>query len=101
MENEPRINFTMEDGTTVEGTRYNSSLWTFMGKAALYNHVYVAANDILAPKGETLSEGVDRMLEHDKCKYVAIGGVALTAAHLINLIPPKYDPFHKVLIWRG
>lgn len=62
---------------------------------------YVAAYDILAPKGETLSEGVDRMLEHDKCKYVAIGGVALTAAHLINLLPPKYDPFHKVLIWRG
>lgn len=38
----------MEDGTTVEGTRYNSSLWTFIGKAALYNHVYVAASDEFA-----------------------------------------------------
>lgn len=48
MENEPKMNFTMEDGSNVEGTRYNTSLWSFLGKAALYNHVYVAASDEFA-----------------------------------------------------
>jgi hypothetical protein len=42
---EPKMNFTMEDGTNVEATRYNTSLWSFLGRAALYDHVYVAAND--------------------------------------------------------
>jgi hypothetical protein len=61
---------------------------------------YVAAYDILAPKGETLSEGVDRALEHDTCRYVTLGGIALTALHLSNLLPQKIDPFHKSLLWR-
>lgn len=59
-----------------------------------------AAYEILCPEGETLSEGVDRALEHDSLKYAAIAGIGITAAHLLNLIPEKYDPFHYALLWK-
>jgi hypothetical protein len=60
----------------------------------------VAAYDVLCPKGETLSEGMDRFLEHDRYRYVALGGVAVTAAHLLNLLPERYDPFARALSWK-
>lgn len=61
----------------------------------------VAAYDILSPKGETLSEGVDRALERGKfSRYATLGAIAITAAHLANVLPEKYDPFHQVLKWR-
>lgn len=55
----------------------------------------VAAYDILCSPGETLSEGMDRMLE-SKGKYIALGSVAITAAHLINILPPALDPLHQL-----
>ncbi len=61
---------------------------------------YVAAWDILAPRGETLSEGVDRALEHPTLRYVALAGIGITAAHLCNVLPERYDPFHRALLWR-
>ena len=60
----------------------------------------VAAYDVLCPQGETLSEGVDRALETRSGRVLAIGAVALTAAHLINLLPERVDPFHQALKWR-
>ncbi|UOF77999.1 hypothetical protein [Caudoviricetes sp.] len=51
----------------------------------------VAAFDYFAP--ETLSHAVDRALERPMGRYAAIGAVAITAAHLLNLIPKEYDPF--------
>lgn len=51
----------------------------------------VAAFDYLSP--ETLSSAVDRALESPRGRYAAIGAVALTAAHLLNIIPEQYDPF--------
>lgn len=55
----------------------------------------VAAYDILCPPGETLSEGVDRALEMQRGKVFALGAIAITAAHLANVLPEKVDPFHK------
>jgi DNA polymerase III psi subunit len=59
----------------------------------------VIAWDLLAP--ETLSGAVDRALEHNRMKYVAIGAVAITAAHLLNgferLGIEALDPFHHLL----
>lgn len=69
-------------------------------KAWLGLGAYVALYDIFAPQGETLSEGMDRALEHNKCRYIALGGIAVTAAHLANVIPQKYDPLHHALLWR-
>jgi len=52
---------------------------------------FVVAWDVYAP--ETLSGAVDRALEHPVGKYAAIGGVAVTGAHLLNLLPEQVDPF--------
>lgn len=60
----------------------------------------VAAYDVFAPKGETLSEGVDRALEHERYRYLALGGVAITALHLLNVLPEQYDPFALALSWK-
>jgi len=51
----------------------------------------VVAFDVLAP--ETLSHAVDRALERPYGRYAAIGAIAVTAAHLLNVIPKGYDPF--------
>jgi hypothetical protein len=54
----------------------------------------VLAYEVLCPKGETLSEGVDRALEtHPFITTLAIG---YTALHLMNLLPPEIDLFHRL-----
>lgn len=53
----------------------------------------VLAYDVLSPKGETLSEGMDGMInKHPKLTYLAVGAVAL---HLLNIIPNQIDPLHQ------
>lgn len=59
----------------------------------------VATYDVLCPQGETLSEGVDRAMTHPFGKAVVLGGIALTGAHLANLLPEGADPFHHALKW--
>lgn len=51
----------------------------------------VVAWDALAP--ETLSEAVDRALD-SRGRFIAIGSIAITAAHLLNVLPPQVDPIH-------
>ena len=46
----------------------------------------------LAPKDEKMSHAVDRGLE-TKYRPLILGGIIMTALHLGNLIPSKYDPF--------
>jgi hypothetical protein len=55
----------------------------------------VAAYDILAPSGETLSERVDTTLE-GQWRYLALGSIAITAAHLANVLPERIDPLHQL-----
>jgi hypothetical protein len=73
--------------------RPSTVAWGVLGASVL-------AYDVLCPQGETLSEGVDRALEHNKFKYVAMGAVAVTAAHLLNYIPESIDPFTRALRWK-
>ena len=56
----------------------------------------VALYDLYAPEGETMSEAVDRALERPYLRYMAIGTVAVTAAHLLNVLPPQIDPIHQL-----
>lgn len=56
--------------------------------------VGVAAYDFLCPKGETISEGVDRLMENHKAATLTVIGV--TALHLANILPERYDPFHRL-----
>lgn len=51
----------------------------------------VLAYEAACPKGELLSEGMDRAIEkYPKAVPLAIGAVAL---HLMNKFPDKIDPF--------
>lgn len=49
---------------------------------------------------ETLSNAVDRYLEHPVKRVVAIGAVAITGAHLLNLYEhfgmESIDPYERV-----
>jgi len=67
--------------------RPSEKAWIGLGAA-------VAAYDIFSPKGETLSEGMDGMIERrPKLTYLAVGAVAL---HLLNILPNQIDPLHQV-----
>jgi hypothetical protein len=58
----------------------------------------VVTYDLFAPSGQTLSEGVDRFLDHSPvAKAITLGAIAVTAGHLSNLIPEKYDPIHRLV----
>lgn len=58
----------------------------------------VAAWDMFAP--ETLSHGVDRALERPYARYAAIGAIAVTSAHLLNVFDqlgiPNADPIAAI-----
>lgn len=61
----------------------------------------VAAYDVLSPKGETLSEGIDAALESSPFKRsITLAAIGVTALHLSNVLPERYDPFHHALKWK-
>lgn len=54
--------------------------------------VGVLSYDLLAPAGETMSEGADRyMLRHP---WLVRGVAFALAGHCCNLLPDRYDPLH-------
>lgn len=53
--------------------------------------VGVAVYEMLAQDGELLSHQVDRWLERHP--VITTTAVVVTSLHLLNLIPPKLDPF--------
>lgn len=57
----------------------------------------VVTYDVMCPPGETLSEGLDRLMEHPIYKFMCIGMVGTTALHLCNVLPPSLDPFTQSL----
>jgi hypothetical protein len=57
--------------------------------------VEAVAYDLLCPRGETLSEGVDGWLEHKP--LLTVGAIGITALHLLNALPKGIDPFHQTL----
>lgn len=58
--------------------------------------------DLLAPEGQTLSEGADKYMVHHKWITRAVG-VALVG-HVCNMIRPRYDIVHWLFVlsrkWR-
>lgn len=52
----------------------------------------VGLYEVLAPPGELLSEGVDVALESGWSPLV-VGGVVVTALHLLNVLPAWMDPY--------
>lgn len=54
----------------------------------------IVGYEAACPKGELLSEGVDRALEcHPWVVRAAVGAVAL---HLLNVLPDQIDPIHQI-----
>jgi hypothetical protein len=52
----------------------------------------VVAYDVLAPPGQTLSEGADHyMLRHP---WVTRAVAAAVAGHICNLLPDRFDAIH-------
>lgn len=67
-------------------------------RAGTYGWIALAAGVAAFDRfsNETLSHAMDRALERPYGRYAAIGAVAVTAAHLLNVIPEQYDPFNYV-----
>ncbi len=63
------------------------TMWSFLGGAVL-------AYELLCPAGDTLSEVVDRGIV--KHPVLTIGAIGVTAAHLANILPGRFDPYHKL-----
>lgn len=61
--------------------------WALLGAGVL-------AWDVFAP--QTLSSAYDRYLEHPVKRVLAVGAVAVTASHLLNLLPEQYDPIQII-----
>ena len=45
---------------------------------------------------ETLTHAFQRGLDSDVGKYVCLGGLALTGAHLLNVLPREIDPYYYI-----
>ncbi|TDP29777.1 DUF7427 family protein [Nocardia ignorata] len=59
----------------------------------------VTALEVVAPEGELLSEGVDRGLEQHP--LLVRTAIIITAAHLLNLLPEKIDPYARLpRVWK-
>ncbi|ASR87205.1 hypothetical protein SEA_LASTHOPE_37 [Mycobacterium phage LastHope] len=56
----------------------------------------VVAYEAGAPRGELLSEGVDRYL--DRRPWVTRVVVVGLAAHLLNVIPQRFDPLARLAV---
>lgn len=52
--------------------------------------------DSTCPKGETLSEQMDRWLAHRSGRFIAwaVGGIVFS--HVFNILPPDLDPIHRL-----
>ncbi|MBF6085166.1 hypothetical protein IU485_27720 [Nocardia cyriacigeorgica] len=56
--------------------------------------VLTAAYEYAAPENQLISHAVDRYLETHR--WATVFAIAYTAAHLLNLIPPRLDLYHLV-----
>lgn len=56
----------------------------------------VVAWDALCPEGETLSERLDPILDHEKKRFAAYAIVGAVGLHLCNSVPERYDGIHHL-----
>lgn len=57
--------------------------------------VLVGAYDLNAPEHETMSDRFWDSLEHPVEKYLSVAALAITAGHLLNVLPEQIDPFKQ------
>jgi hypothetical protein len=68
---------------------YATKGWCLVG-------LVVLAVDFLAPENDTLSEGIDRALDHPVGKIVVPIAVYHVADHLLNRLDPRFDLLHNL-----
>ena len=56
----------------------------------------IVTYEVVAQPEELMSEAVDRYL--DSRPWLTRLAVAVVAAHLLNLIPPQFDPIHRIAL---
>lgn len=71
--------------------RYGARGWA--GLAA-----HIAVIELLAPPGETLSEAVDGWMLRNRGRVLWFALVGIVAAHLLNLLPERVDPIHRIFV---
>ena len=59
----------------------------------------IALYEAIAPKNHLLSEGVDRMIEKHPVATRAV--IGYTAAHLMGLLPEKFDAYSRTAKYFG
>lgn len=65
-------------------------MWAVIGIAVAYH-------EITCNEGQLLSEVVDRAIDKGPIsRAVVFLAVSVTAGHLLNLLPPKVDPYQWV-----
>jgi hypothetical protein len=57
--------------------------------------------DIFCPKGETVSEAIERGLNDKRTEPIVLGLVVLTAAHLLRVLDERYDVYSIGFRWAG
>lgn len=58
---------------------------------------FVAAWDMYAPQSLTSAFREAATSEHYLIRAAALGGLAVTAAHLLDVLPHEYDPFYLAI----
>lgn len=58
----------------------------------------VAVYEALAPEGELMTNQAHRWIESDNraVRAATIGTIGITALHLLDILPPKVDPYHWI-----
>ena len=45
---------------------------------------------------ESLTNSFDRAMKHPKMRYVALGALGITGAHLLGVLPKEIDPYYYI-----
>lgn len=56
---------------------------------------FVAVFDLLS--SESLSHAFTRGMQNEYSRPLVLGGMAVTALHLLDVIPHQYDPFYATI----
>ncbi|AXH67902.1 hypothetical protein SEA_CHASER_96 [Mycobacterium phage Chaser] len=59
----------------------------------------IISYEVAAPPGELMSEGWDRYLQ--RFPVTARVFPLLLTLHVINALPDRYDPVHRLAVWLG
>lgn len=83
----------MERSNRFDKINVRPSAAAWMGLAA-----GIAIYEALAPENELLTHQAHRLVHHENrsIRAAAVGVIGTTALHLLDVLPPKADPYHWI-----